>query len=152
MKNQVKSAKSLKHQSGGEGADCSQKARELTRRKTPLKCQSSRQTGRLFVKDPSISELLSSRNSAVRQNKAETAIFKRPSAEGKILNVEKARLDKILSNNEVRAIVTACGQESARLDISKPVTIVDYHRYRCGRRSYPHIVVNLFLPVYETAH
>lgn len=28
---------------------------------------------------------------------------------GKLINVEKARLDKILNNNEIRAIITACG-------------------------------------------
>lgn len=28
---------------------------------------------------------------------------------GKLINVEKARLDKVLNNNEIRAIITACG-------------------------------------------
>ncbi|MCG6197931.1 DNA topoisomerase IV subunit B, partial [Anoxybacillus sp. LAT_38] len=39
---------------------------------------------------------------------------------GKVLNVEKSRLDKILANNEIRAIITALGTGVGEdFDISK---------------------------------
>ncbi len=44
---------------------------------------------------------------------------------GKILNVEKSRLDRMLSNNEVRALITAIGASVGdQFDISK----IRYHR------------------------